>query len=504
MFTKDQVNDIKKQAIDIIGKKFTEGNDREAELLANQFLKVDPKNTQIMQILGLIKYKANNYEMAVEVFKQIIELEPENYENYNNIGLCYSSMGKYSDSIEVIKKAVELNPNLNFVYSNLGLQYRNNKQIEEAISSFEKSLKIKETPETWDMLGSCYGEIRNLDLAEKCFLSALLIDPNHAGSHVNLASIYQLRGEWKKAWPEYEWRFQLYEQTKFWESIYDPHTKWDGKKEITNKRILVHSEQGIGDVIHFFRYVKFLKEKGAIVILHCCDTLESLLRPFVDEIYVKEPSEIPIFSKRPDDFGIPKYDYQCSIISLPYLLDLNYIPNSPYLDCASFFNTDDYKSFFKVGIVWAGNPQHPNDSSRSCHLKFFKSIHDLPNVKLFNLQKDMRSRIYRFQTEPIDLASDAENMKIIDVSEYQTDFEKTAAIIKSMDLIITVDTAILHLAGALDKKTFALISNQNDWRWLLDNENTEWYKSVKIFRQKKINNWEEVFESVKNQLKELL
>ena len=112
--------------------------------------------------------------------------------------------------------------------------------------------------------------------------------------------------------------------------------------------------------------------------------------------------------------------------------------------------------------------------------------------------------MYRFQNEPIDLASDAENMKIIDVSEYQTDFEKTAAIIKSMDLIITVDTAILHLAGALDKMTFALISNQSDWRWMLDNEKTEWYKSVKIFRQKQINNWEEVFESVKNQLKELL
>ena len=400
--------------------------------------------------------------------------------------------------------ALIYNSNLNFVYSNLGLQYRNNKQINEAIDCYKKSIEIEPTPEAWGMLGGCYGELRNLDQAEHCFLESLKLDANHAASHVDLASIYQLRGLWDKAWPEYEWRFKLYDQTKFWERIYDPNTKWDGKSDLNNKRIIVHSEQGTGDMIHFFRYVKYLRDKGAYVIVHGWDNLKTLLLPYVDEFYSKDPTEIPVYNLRKEDFDIPKYDYQCSIISLPYLLNFNFIPKSPYLDCKSEFNTKDYKDFYKIGIVWAGNPQHPNDSSRSCYLKNFKKIHDLPKVKLFNLQKDMRPRMYRFQDNPVDLTEGTEDMKIVDVSEYQTDFEKTASIIKSMDLIISVDTAILHLAGALGKSTYGLISTVGDWRWKISGSENDWYDSVTLFRQTKVNDWKDVFENVAKEVEKKL
>ena len=501
MFTEEQINTLKSQAIKLLQKKFSENNDKEAEILAHQLLKVDEGNVQVIQLLGLIKYRSGDHQQAIEYFEKAISLNPENYENYNNMGLCLSSMGKYQEAIDVLLKALDRNSNLNFVYSNLGLQYRNNKNIGKAIECYKKSIEIEPTPEAWGMLGGCYGELRNLDEAESCFKKSIELDPNHAASHVDLASIYQLRGEWSKSWPEYEWRFKLYEQTKFWEKIYDPSTKWDGKSDIRNKKIIIHSEQGTGDMIHFFRYIKFVKEKGAYVILHCWDSLKNLLEPYVDEIYVKDPSEIPIFTVRTSDFEIPKYDYQCSIMSLPYLLNLDYIPKAPYLDCTSQFNTNDYKDYFKIGIVWAGNPQHPNDSTRSCYLKNFKAIHDLPNVKLFNLQKDMRPRMYRFQESPIDLTEGTEDMKIVDVSEYQTDFEKTAAIIKSMDLIITVDTAILHLAGALGKQTFALISALGDWRWKVQGENNDWYDSVILFRQEKLNQWQDVFLDVTKKVK---
>lgn len=501
MFTDDQIYAIKQKAIETLKKKFSEGKDKEVELLANQFLKVEEDNADILQVLGLIKYKNQDYKSSIELFEKACSINPNNYENYNNLGLCYAGLGKFDQSIEIIEKAIKINPDLDFLHSNLGLQLRNKKETLKAIECFKKALSIKQTAETWGMLGGCYGELRDLNEAEKCFLESLNINPKHAAAHVDLASIYHLKGEWERSWPEYEWRNELYEQTKFWEKIYDPKTKWNGKDDISQKRILIHSEQGTGDLIHFFRYVKFLKEKGAFVILHCWDSLKSLLESYVDEIYVKDPSEIPIFTARNSDFDIPKYDFQCSIISLPYLLQLKHIPTEPYLSCKTTFNVQDYSNYLKIGIVWAGNPQHPNDATRSCYLKDFKKIHDMPNVKLFNLQKDMRPRMYRFQENPIDLTEGTENMKIVDVSQFQTDFEKTAAIINSMDLIATVDTAILHLAGAMNKKTFALISTNCDWRWKIEGKENDWYPSVTLIRQKKLNDWSSVFEELELEIK---
>ena len=496
MFDKMQIDDLKKKASELMLKKFSEGNDRDAELLANQVIKIDPENANVIQLLGLICHKRGDFDSAVKHFDMAISIDGSNYENHNNLGLCYAGMGRYKESIDSILKAIDINPGLNFVHSNLGLQYRNDKQVEKAIGSFLKSISIKETPETWGMLGGCYGELRNLDEAEKCFRKSLDLNPDFAAGHVDLASIHQLRGEWDKAWPEYEWRFKVYDQTKFWDKIYDPKTKWNGRDDISGKTVLVHSEQGTGDVIHFFRYVKLLREKGARVVMHCWDSLQSLFDPYVDEVYVKDPSQIPIYEHRDDSFGIPPHDYQCSIVSLPFLLGSTSIPKAPYLDCSTTFNASDYSGFTKVGIAWAGNPQHPNDAQRSCQLKLFKGMHDIPGVKLFNLQKDTRPRMYRFKDDPVDLTDGTENMSVVDVSEFQTNFEKTASIIKCMDIVVTVDTAVLHLSGALGTRTLALISCNGDWRWKRDGGDNDWYDSVTLFRQDKNTGWSEAFAGI--------
>ena len=496
MFNEEEIKNIKEKAETLLIDRFSCGKDRDAELLATQILKIDPNNAKIIQLLGLLKHKQQDYNAALDYFKKSTLIEPNNFENYNNIGLCLSGLGKYNEAIEVLEKAKALRPDLDYIYSNLGLQYRSNKQIDKAIACFENALEIKESAESWSMLGGCYGEIRDLSKAESCFIAAIKLNKDSAAAHVDLASIYQFRGQWKEAWSEYEWRFKLYEQSKFWDFVFDPDKRLKCGQNINDKRILIHSEQGTGDMIHFFRYVKFMKQKGAYVILHCWESLKPLFESEVDEIYTKEPAEIPGYKYRDADFDMPIHDYHCSIISLPYILDMNFIPNDPYLKSTKNFNTEDYKDNFKIGIVWAGNPQHPNDKYRSCKLKDFKKIHDSPHVKLFNLQKDMRPRMYRFEDEPVDLTDGADNFKIVDASEFQKDYDYTASIIEAMDLIITVDTSILHLAGSLGKPTFALISWNGDWRWKLDGKKTEWYPSVKLFRQKNLNDWDYVFEEI--------
>jgi len=483
MFTENQIENIKEKAKKIAFDKFKNGNDRDAELICSQIIKVEPENIEMIQLLGLIKHKKQDYQGASEIFKMGIKIEPNNYENHNNLGLCLSAQGKYQDAILSLQEASRLRPDLDFILSNLGLQYRNEGNTKEAICFFKKSLAIKETAETLSMLGGCYGEVKMLEEAEYYFKKAISINPNFSGAHVDLASIYQFRGEWEKAWPEYEWRFKLYEQSKFWDIIFDPELRMKKGQNINGLRILVHPEQGTGDMIQFSRYLKHLRNLGAYVILHCWESLEKLLKEMADETYTAEPATIAKYQSRKESSEMPKYDLHCSIMSLPYLLSLDHIPNKPYIKASGAFDLSKYEKKIKVGIAWGGNPQHPNDKSRSCKLVDFKPIHDISNVKIFNLQKDMRLRKYRFDDEAIDLTEGAKDMAIVNMSELQEDFSATASIINSLDVVVTIDTAILHLAGAMGKRTIAMISDNCDWRWKLSGESTEWYPSVTLVRK---------------------
>ena len=502
MFTEEQVRNIKESAEKLLLEKFKIGNDRDCELLASQILKIDPQNSRVMQLLGLLKHKKQDYKEAKSLFERLIEIEPNNYENYNNLGLCLSGLGKYAEAVDALKKAINLRPDLDFVHSNIGLQYRNCKKIQNAIEHFNTAISLKQTAETFSMLGGCYGENHDLAKAEECFRRAIAINPDFPGAHVDLASIHQFKGEWDKAWPEYEWRFKLYEQSRFWDVIFDPDKRLKPRGDVAGKRVLVHPEQGTGDMIHFFRYVRFLKGMGAHVILHCWESLKGLLKSGVDEIYTKEPANIPPHYERTVEFGMPEHDFHCSIMSLPYILESKEIPNSPYIKPCESFDASSYNGFRKIGIAWAGNPQHPNDRWRSCMLREFKVLHDIEKTKLFSLQKDIRPRKYRFDEKIIDLTEGADNMKIVDVSQMLDDFSKTAAVIAEMDAIVTVDTAILHLAGAMGKRTIAMIAESCDWRWGLNGSKTDWYPSVTLIR-KEGDDWSTAFSTAANLLREM-
>lgn len=493
MFTEDAISELVEKAIEAAFDKFKLEKYEEAEIILYQTLKVAPKNQKALQLFGLAKHNNQKYQEAINIFQEAIEIDVNNAENYNNLGLCYANMGDYKAATEMIKKALELNPKCSYMHSNLGLQYRHLNEIELAIDCFKKSLDLEQTDLTWGMLGGCYGERKELKEAENCFKKAIELNPNFAGAHVDLANVYHLQGRWDEAWEEYEWRDQVFEQLKVWKNLYDPNKKWAGQ-DLKGKKIVIHGEQGFGDTIQFFRYVSCLKD--AYTILHCNEDLGVLFKKYVNEVFVEEPA---LISKD----ALPEHDYHCSILSLPYLLKVKETPNFQ-LEIEESFELQEFSNFFKVGIVWAGNPQHPNDKNRSCHLSYFKKLEGLPNVKLFSLVKDVRPRIYRFSKEIVDLISGTEEMKIIDLSSNLKNYIETSKIINSLDLVITVDTSVLHLAGSLGKKTWGLIPYNSDWRWGQNSKSTIWYPSVELFRQSKPGDWEGVFNEVFLRLKELL
>jgi tetratricopeptide (TPR) repeat protein len=468
---------------------FEQKEDKLNVILLKRILKLNPDNIDAGQMLGLTYYRHEKYDKAIQCFEQILQYY-ENIEMYNNLALSHFHLGQYCQAIDILQKALKINDNNAYLHCNLGLQFRSLNQLKEAISCFEKSLTLKATAYTWCMLGGCHEEQQNLDIAKECFLQALSLEPNSANAHCCLANNYQLRGQWEKAWPEYEWRFKNYPTTINFVKTFDLTKQWKGES-LKNKKIIVFSEQGIGDSIHFFRYVPLLKQQEAYVIVHCPESLKSLYQPHVDEVYTLEPHEKTL----------PSYDYFASLLSLPYLLNNPSIPQPPYLFTNKKFEIKETE--FKIGIIWGGNPQHPNDIYRSCYLRQFREISKLP-VKLFSLQKDLRLRKYRFQNKAIDLTEDCADLPVVNLSDYLETFEDTASIMKEMDLIITVDTSALHLAGAIGVPTWALIPKNTDWRWKISGETTEWYPTVKLFRQTILGNWDSVFMEMIKELSDLI
>jgi tetratricopeptide (TPR) repeat protein len=498
MFSETEILGMVRQATDLAFKKFREKEYEQAEVIVRQALKVHPEDPNGLQILGLVLHNKGQFEEAIENFEKAISLEPDNAETYNNLALCYSNTGKIDKAIDLLHNAIDLKPGCSYMFSNLGLQYRQKGDTEKAIYNFRRSLALSEEATTWGMLGGCYGELQDLDGAEECFKKALAIDPDFAGAHVDLASIYQMRGQWEEAWPEYEWRYKVYDQLKFWLRIYEPEKKWTGQP-LQGKRIIVHGEQGHGDAIHFFRYVKYLE--GAHVIVHCAPQLAPLFENQVDEVYTTDPSQIPVYEYRQPDYPMPAYDYHCSLLSLPYVLKNPPIPPAPYIFTSGSVDMSDYKNCLKVGICWCGNPQHPNDANRSVRLTRFREIHDIPGVKLFSLVTDTRPRAYRFMPAPVDLTEGADDMRIVDMAPHIQTFGDTAAIIQSLDLVITVDTAVMHLCGAVGLPCWGLIPWNTDWRWGLKGDTTVWYPSLRLFRQPTMGDWDSVFARIHKELR---
>jgi tetratricopeptide (TPR) repeat protein len=490
MHTEEQARELVEKAISQAFKKFQNKEFGVAEIILLQVLKINPESIGALHLLGMIHHESKNYNKAIDFFKKVVFIEPNNYENLNNLSLSYSEKGQFEDSIECLKKAIKIKPKCAFLYSNLGLQYKQIENYKNAIKYLKKSLEIEETEIGWSMLGGCYGEQQFLEEAEKCFLKALEIKKDFAPAHVDLSNVYLTRGDFDNAWKEYEYRYEVFEQLKVWCDLYDEKKRWKGQS-LENKTIILHAEQGSGDTIQFARYISLLK--NCRTIIHCSKNLCPIFKNIVDEFFTKEPTE----TKREE---LPDHDYQCSIISLPFILGIKEVPKTN-IKINEKFDLSKYDDFFKIGISWAGNPQHPNDARRSLYLKNFQKIHDLPKVKLFSLVKDTRQRIYRFMDDPIDLTKGSEEMKIVDLSSEINDFYDTAKIINSLDLIISVDTSVLHLAGSLEKESWALLPKNCDWRWGQKGKKTEWYPSIKIFRQNKSKDWETVFNNVYKELK---
>jgi tetratricopeptide (TPR) repeat protein len=459
----------------------------EAILSCRQAITLNPKLAKAHNNLGAALKKQHKLEDAIKCFNRAIELKPEYAEAYYNLGAALHTSSRFDEAIDAFKKAITIKPHYAKAHYNLGNTLKELNNFEESIISYKQAITIKQDYiMAHNNLGTILQEQGKIDEAEECYSRAIELKPDYADAHLNKALTALLNGNLKNGWQEYEWRLR----TKNYALRNFNHPMWDGKP-LNDKTILIHTEQGFGDTIQFIRYLPMIQAQGAGVIFECLPNLICLLKNGTgfDKIIEKKSS-----GELSEEF-----DIHVPLLSLPGLFDttLDSIPSDvPYIaadpcliDQWRIRLNDGHK--YKIGIVWAGNPNHKKDHNRSCSLSDFATLAEIPESSIYSLQKGPA-------TVEVDKWPGSE--EIINLDNEIHDFADTAAIIANLDLVISVDTVVAHLAGAIGKPVWTLLPFVPDWRWLLNRNDSPWYPNMRLFRQARPNDWAGVFKQVKHTL----
>jgi len=444
-------------------------------------IQLKPDHSGALNNLALVHTKLNNIEAAINLYHRIISLNSKNAEAYFNLGFIMQETGKTDKAISNYKKALELDRDLKSAYVNIGKIFLQKGDTETAKKYFLNSIE-DETSRVFAFTNLGVGSLEDLKINEAIsfFDIAITSKSDLVEAHYNKAHALLLKGDYKNGWEEYEWRKQRVEFIK--PKLTKPELN---DQDIKDKRILVYAEQGLGDTIQFVRYLKLLKEKGCYVIFLSGSSLAVLFQnlEWIDELIV---------CNNLDELNV-QYDYQIALLSLPHYFQTNgeNIPSPEKYLISNFENDKIWSGFFKstnnlkVGIVWAGNPENNRDKIRSVSLADFIPILSIKGIDFYSLQMGKAAVQLNDFYYPI-----------VRLDQQIKNFADTASIINNLDLVISVDTSVVHLSGALGKPVWNLITYLPDWRWLLDRSETPWYSSMKLYRQQSRGNWKSVIDEV--------
>ena len=450
-------------------------------------------NTMVKAInnIGILLYKQKKYQDAIDVFDLALKTDPEYYDVYSNKGSCLSKIKEYDKAIEQLKLAIKYQPNNPGAYTNLGNVYHKIYKYNEAIQMHEKSLSLNDkASNTHANLANSLKKIGLLKEAILSYKQSLQIDPNSINVHFDISTTYLMKQDFINGWKEYEWRFKKEEMIghiQKYKNIFEAPL-FTGQEDIKYKTLLVHSEQGFGDSIQFVRFASLLTKKYLCkVILSTREELVSLFTGLkgINEVVSRE------------NVKAPSYDYQIALMSLPYLLKMSSfkdIPSKKQYLFAPKEQTIKIKKeagFFYVGITWSASVTGESYDGKVFDIKYLEPL--LKNNKII---------VYSLQVGPesVDIKNSKFNNNIIDRSNELKSFNDTASLIDQLDLVISSDTSVAHLAGALNKEVWVPIQKVPDWRWTEKDENSNWYESAKLFKQEKNRQWQSVFDKIFNTL----
>jgi len=454
-------------------------------------LALKPDYAEAHKNLGIALWEQGKLAEAIACFRQALNLKPDYAEAHNNLGIALWDQGKLAEAIACYCQALALMPNLVEAHYNLGNALSEQLLLEEAAACYRQALALNpDDPMAHNNLGNVLFDQGKVAEAIACFRQALALKPDYVHAHAGLGLALLRAGDLSHGFTEYEWRWRVKQFERQCAGLILPQPFWDGS-ELNGRTILLYAEQGFGTTIQFIRYAPLVARRGGRVIVACQPELVRLLASVAGIAQVVSERE-----------PLPDFDLHASFLSLPRIIGttLETIPSQcPYLsppESSSVKVEAPPDVRLKVGIVWAGLPIHRNDRNRSCPLSYFLELAELPGVAVYSLQKQPRAT---------GLGEVTPGMPVYNLSDQIGDWADTAAAICQLDLVLTVDTGVAHLAGALGRPVWVLLPHVGvDWRWMDRRADSPWYPSMKLFRQKVPGDWPGLFARVSGELQTLL
>jgi tetratricopeptide (TPR) repeat protein len=457
-----------------------------------------PDSPEIHYNLGFALQDDGRGDEAIAAYRKALALRPDYAEALNNLGNVLHEQGEFEEAIAAYESAIALRPDVADVHNNLGRALKEVGRLDDAIAAYQCAIELRaDLKDAQNNLGNALVAKGDTDAAIRAYERAVESDAGPLAARPdreldatwNYALALLLFGDFERGWELYEVR------NRKKASMLRPdlaNKLWDGT-DLAGRRILLLGEQGLGDTIHFFRYASMVARRGGKIILHCQPPLRPLLerQTGIDEVVVEGQP-------------LPDFDVCCPLMSLPHIFKTtsDSIPATvPYIlpdpDRVSRWadrlaELTDVRP--RVGLVWAGNPGYGNDRNRSIPFSTMAPLANVKGVTFVSLQKGTSSR---------DSQNAPPGMHLINLTDQLTDFAETAALVANLDLVIAVDTAVTHLAGAIAKPTWTLLPFAPDWRWQLARPDSPWYPTMRLFRQTTRAHWDPVIQKVKELLSEL-
>jgi Flp pilus assembly protein TadD len=473
----------------------------EAEPLLREALQLRPDDSDIMNHLGRALWQQGRLEEAEPHFVRANRINPRDAGVWNNLGITCWELGRIEEAVACYRKALEIEPRLFDATLNLGGLLSDQWKLEEALVWLRAASRIRpDSPDVLQNLGLTLGRLGDWDQALDLYEQALRLRPDYAEVHRNRAVVWLNQGDFERGWPEYEWRLKCRRHPGI--TVRRPF--WQGE-DLRGRIIMLHYEAGLGDTLQFIRFAPLVKRAGAFVFVLCQTPLLKLVArcPGVDLAFDGESCK-------------PDCDVHAPLLSLPAIFgttlatlpaQVPYLRTDPAVEerwrsrlsdalaadslhaaatpAGQASGAGRWARPFLIGIAWQGNHTHRCDRWRSFPLAQLAPLAELPGVRLVNLQAE----------DGLDqLRSLGGQFRVVDVtSGRRRDFLDTAAIIRLLDLVITPDTAVAHLAGGLGVRVWLALSPILEWRWMSERDDSPWYPTMRLFRQRTLGDWDDVF-----------
>ncbi len=457
------------------------GRHDEALQCFDRALALKPDNAIAHNNRGGTLADLKRHDEAIASFERAIAANARYAEAWYNLGNSQAALRGIEVAITSYRKAIALEPDFTDAHNNLGVALAERNAHEDAIACYRRAIALQpHFAEAYNNLGAAFGDLRRYDEAIAAYERSIAIDPDYADAHWNLALHRLLLGDFARGWVGYEWRWRQDQVARFKRDY--PQPLWRGNEPVAGKTMLLYAEQGLGDMLQFCRYASRVAALGATVLLEAPPALQSVLSGLDGVAQVI-----------PQGTALPAFDIHCPITSLPlaFHTTAGTIPRDvPYLKAAAtrvalWEQKLGKKTKPRVGLAWSGNVLP--DPNRSMTLAEALAL-SMDGVEIISLQKEVRAA---------DAALLASRPDIRHFGDTLQDFADTAALIESVDMVISIDTSVAHLAGAMGKPLWVLLPYSADWRWMVDRDDCLWYPSARLFRQTAIGDWAGVLQRVR-------